>query len=226
MNLICHFLGSLLICLYLLPFIPLSTFPHQEARFLLPLIFPLILFIVPRLIKQNLDQPVFYLWFLFNIFIAIIYGHMHQAGLLPALRYVHNSSPNAQSNAIEKLLVTYHTYMPPGYLVSSMSKSEEKIQTIIIDLKGAKREELDLTIERIFHEYSSNNTQVFLIIPVTCQTDLIDLKQKYSFHFLRQFGPHLDFDHSIDESYAGTIYQSICAIWNKYKLDLYQITRD
>ncbi|CAF4449298.1 unnamed protein product, partial [Rotaria magnacalcarata] len=74
--------------------------------------------------------------------------------------------------------------MPPGYLVTSMSKSvyEHKLQTIVIDLKGARREELDLTIERIFHEYSTNNNQVFVLLPNISQTYLIDWKQaKYSF---------------------------------------------
>jgi hypothetical protein len=113
--------------------------------------------------------------------------------------------------------------MPPGYLVNSISKSE---QTIIIDLQGAKREELDLTIERIFNEYSLNHIQVYLILPVTCQTDLIYLKQhNYSLNLLQQFEPHLDLDHSIIEPYTGTIYQWIRATWDKFKLDLYEITR-
>jgi hypothetical protein len=160
---------------------------------------------------------------------------MHQGGLLPALRHIHNSPSNGISNLIDtnkKFVVTYHTYMPPGYLVTSMSKSEyeQKIQTIIIDLKGAKREELDLTIENIFNEYSINHIQVFVVLPGTCRTDLIYLKQqKYSFNLLKQFGPHLDLDHSFEEpflvKYAGTTYQWILTIWNQYKLDLYQVTR-
>jgi len=122
--------------------------------------------------------------------------------------------------------------MPPGYLVTSMSKFEyeEKIQTVIIDLKGAKREELDLTIEGIFNEYSMNKILVFVLLPGTCRTDLIYLKQqKYTFNLLQQFGPHLDFDNNFQEpfhvKYAGTKYQWICTIWDKYKLDLYQVTR-
>jgi hypothetical protein len=160
---------------------------------------------------------------------------MHQGGLLPALQHVHDFPSNVIPNIIDtnkKILVTYHTYMPPDYLVTLMSKFEyeEKIQTIIIDLKGAKREKLDLTIENIFNEYTMKNIQVFVVLPGTCRTDLIYLKeQKYNFNLLKQFGPHLDFDHSFEEpfhvKYAGTIYQWICTIWEKYKLDLYQVTR-
>ena len=218
----------------MVPFIPLSTFPHQEPRFLLPLIFPLILFIIPILLRQNLHRFVFPVWFVFNILISIFYGHLHQGGLLPALRHVHDS-PNFSSPVIDtnkKIVVTYHTYMPPGYLVTSVSKSayEEKFQTIIIDLKGAKREEFDLTIERIFNENLMNKIQVFIILPGTCRTDLIHLKQqKYSFDLIKQFGPHIDLDHSFEEpvhvKYAGTLFQWIGTIWNKCKLDLYEVTR-
>jgi hypothetical protein len=160
---------------------------------------------------------------------------MHQGGLLPALRHIHDFPSNINPTIIDtnkKFLITYHTYMPPGYLVTSMSKfeSEEKIQTIIIDLKGAKREKFDLTIERLFNEYSMNNIQVFVVLPGACRIDLMYLKQqKYSFSLLKQFGPHLDFDHSFQEpfyvKYAGTKYQWIGTIWDKYKLDLYQVTR-
>jgi hypothetical protein len=161
---------------------------------------------------------------------------MHQGGLLPALKHVHDLPSNVTPIAIDtnkKFLVTYHTYMPPGYLVTLMSKfeNEEKLPTtIIVDLKGAKREELDLTIESIFNQYSINDIQVFVVLPGTCRTDLIYLKQqKYSFNLLQQFGPHLDFDHSFEQpfyvKYAGTTYQWIQTIWEKYQLDLYQVIR-
>ncbi|CAF2461195.1 unnamed protein product [Rotaria sp. Silwood2] len=177
---------------------------------------------------------MFRIWFAFNIFITIIYGHIHQGGLLPALKYIHDR-PILSSNKMsiindmnKKFLITYHTYMPPGYLVTSMSKSEyeQKLQTIIIDLKGAKHEELDLTIERIFHEYSMNNIQIFVVLPNISQTHLSELKQKkYSSQLIKQFGPHLDLDHGFDELFHIK-YQSIHTIWNKYKVDLYQITRN
>lgn len=217
---------SVLFYLYLIPFIPLSTFPHQEVRFLLPLIFPLILFVVPHLIKRNLHHSIFRLWFIFNIIVAIIYGHLHQAGLLPALRYVHNKPMEIDVN--KKILITYHTYMPPSYLVTSMSNSieEEKISTIIQDLKGAKREILDLTIANIFNDYSANDIQVFLILPAILRTDF--RQEKYSLTLLDQFGLHLDFDHSFEApfnvNYTGTIYQWFNAIWKKHQLDLYRVT--
>lgn len=194
-------ISSVIFYHYLIPFIPLSIFPHQEARFLLPLIYPLILFIVPILLKQTFHQYIFRIWLLFNIILSLLYGHLHQGGLLSALHHVHNSPV---TNISTKILVTYHTYMPPGYLVTSMTNSEKKlsIETIIIDLQGAKREEFDRMIEKIFNEYSMMNTQVFVILPGTCQNHLIYLKeQHYTVNLIEQFGPHLDLDHSFDEPF-------------------------
>ncbi|UJR37219.1 hypothetical protein I4U23_029928 [Adineta vaga] len=230
--------SSLLAYLYLVPFIPLSTFPHQEPRFLLPLLFPLILFIVPLLITHNLHKIIFRLWVAFNIAIAILYGHMHQGGLLPALQHIHDYPLSTAKNVLfaddlnKRILVTYHTYMPPGYLIKRMSKLEvnKTLDTIIIDLQGTKRENLDRTIKDIFNRHSISNIQVFVVLPGTCRTDLIHLKQqKYTFDLIEQFGFHLDLDHNaFEEPYhvkdGGTTYQWLQTIWNRYKLDVYQVT--
>lgn len=214
--------------------ISLSTFPHQEPRFLIPLIFPLILFIVPRLITKNLHTYLFRLWFLFNIFICIIYGHLHQGGLLPALKYIHDI-PDLSSDVIpietnmnKKILITYHTYMPPGYLVTTMSKSEDqhKLQTIIIDLKGARHEEFDLTIERILNEHSMNNIKMFVLLPNISYIDLTYSKQeRQSFKLLKQFGTHLDLDHGFDEVIYSNDQQISSKVWDRFKLNLYEIVR-
>ncbi|CAF1491815.1 unnamed protein product [Adineta ricciae] len=230
--------SSFLLYLYSVPFILLSTFPHQEPRFLLPLLFPLTLFIVPLLITHGSHRLVFRLWLAFNISMAILYGHLHQGGLLPALRYVHDfpmltsRSVPIQENLNKRILVTYHTYMPPGYLVTQMSNSDvvKKFDMIIVDLQGAKREKLDMTIKDIFNKHSTSNTQVFIVLPSTCRTDLIHLKQqKYTLTLSEQFGFHLDLDHAFEEpfhgKYAETTFQWLQTIWNRYKLDVYQVTR-
>lgn len=121
--------------------------------------------------------------------------------------------------------------MPPSYLVTSMSNSREEanISTIIRDLKGAEREKLHSTINNIFYEYSATDIQVFLILPTTLRTDLH--QPNYTFNLLSQFGPHLDLDHGFDAPIHAhddmrTFSQWFSAIWDRHKLDLYQITHD
>ena len=164
---------------------------------------------------------------------------MHQGGLLPALHHIHDSSVFSSDmvpigiDMNKKFLISYHTYMPPAYLLMPMSKSEfkQRIQTTVIDLKGAKYEELDIAINGLLNKYSMSHIQIFVVLPSILQTDLNRLKQqKYSFNLVKQFGPHLDLDHDFDKLfyiiYQEGIYQWIHTLWNKYNVGLYQVTRD
>ena len=214
----------LLCCLYFVPFLPLSLVPHQEARFLLPLLFPLLLLLIPLLITH---RSVFPLWLAFNVLLALLYGHLHQGGLLPALNYVHDSfstRPTAAPMMDKNFLIAYHTYMPPGYLVTPMSsyQPEPSTSTAVIDLQGAPREQLLRTIDGLFRRHGTDRIEVFVVLPGTCRTDLTESKeQQYHFQRREQFGPHLDFDQS-----THLRYSSIREIWDQYQLDVYQITRD
>ena len=68
--------------------------PHQEARFLCPLLVPLVLL-------YNWDQPVlpipfFIAWLLFNLITTCIFGLVHQGGVVPALNFVQRFSSGIQ----------------------------------------------------------------------------------------------------------------------------------
>ena len=222
-------MSPLLPYLYFVPFVPLSIFPHQEPRFLLPLIFPLVLLIVPWFITHDVHRYMFRLWLPFNMFIAIVYGHLHQGGLLPALRYVHDAAAIDTNHVV---LITYHTYMPPGYLFTPMSTRHDgtRPSAKLIDLKGADRAEFELTVERVFLEHATATMQLFILLPGARRIDLVPLEeQKYDFHLVEQFGPHLDLDHGLDTSvhvrYAGSKSQWLRHVWQRHRLDLYRVTR-
>ncbi|KAG9320322.1 hypothetical protein KVV02_002455 [Mortierella alpina] len=64
----------------------LSTMPHQEARFLTPLILPLIISLSGRISK--LGRKFWPLWLLGNGIMALVLGLFHQSGLVPAMEIV------------------------------------------------------------------------------------------------------------------------------------------
>ncbi|OBZ90496.1 GPI mannosyltransferase 4 [Choanephora cucurbitarum] len=135
--------GAHLFCVLLAIFasglIGLSIMPHQEARFLCPLLVPLVL-------MYNWDQPVlpipfFIAWLLFNLITTCIFGLVHQGGVVPALNFVQRFSsgiqechlagadelactllPNHESIPTDFELTThvvfYKTYMPPRHLLT------------------------------------------------------------------------------------------------------------
>lgn len=175
------------------------------------------LFTVPLLITHRLHRTIFRLWIGFNICVAVLFGHLHQGGLLPALQHVHDL-PASNQPAV-KTLITYHTYMPPGYLVSRMSQlqSMSNVETTIIDLRGGKREKLAETVDKHF----SSSAQVFVVVPSICRADLVDSRQqRYSFRLVQHFGAHLDLDHAFD---GPLDFASVHSIRERFQLDLYQV---
>ncbi|KAG0258089.1 alpha 1,2 mannosyltransferase [Actinomortierella ambigua] len=61
----------------------LSVMPHQEARFLTPLLIPLVLTTASRVSK--LGRKFWPLWLVYNGVLAIVFGTFHQAGVTPAI---------------------------------------------------------------------------------------------------------------------------------------------
>ncbi|XP_054430929.1 GPI mannosyltransferase 4 [Pteronotus mesoamericanus] len=106
---------SHLLLLYFLPLALLSAFSHQEARFLIPLLVPLVLLCSPQ------TQPVPYkgTLVLFNALGALFFGCLHQGGLVPGLEHLERvvHAPVLPSVPTHYTLLFTHTYMPPRHLL-------------------------------------------------------------------------------------------------------------
>ncbi|XP_047419847.1 GPI mannosyltransferase 4 [Sciurus carolinensis] len=106
---------SYLLLLYFMPMALLSAFSHQEARFLIPLLVPLVLLCSPR------THPV--TWkgtlVLFNALGALFFGCLHQGGLIPGLKYLEQvvHAPVLPGMPTHYTLLFTHTYMPPQHLL-------------------------------------------------------------------------------------------------------------
>ncbi|XP_057595677.1 GPI mannosyltransferase 4 [Hippopotamus amphibius kiboko] len=106
---------SHLLLLYFVPLALLSAFSHQEARFLVPLLVPLVLLCS----LQTQLVPCKGTLVLFNTLGALLFGCLHQGGLVPGLghleRVVH--APVLPSVPTYYTLLFTHTYMPPRHLL-------------------------------------------------------------------------------------------------------------
>lgn len=70
--------------------IGLSIMPHQEARFLCPLLVP---FIMIYTWKRERVPPLFWTtWFLFNFITAYVFGIIHQGGVVPAMWFLNRQT--------------------------------------------------------------------------------------------------------------------------------------
>jgi phosphatidylinositol glycan class Z len=63
--------------------IGLSIMPHQEARFLCPLLVPLVLIFTWK--QPKISRSFWIAWFLFNVITTYVFGVIHQGGLIPAM---------------------------------------------------------------------------------------------------------------------------------------------
>ncbi|KAK9720274.1 alpha 1,2 mannosyltransferase, variant 2 [Basidiobolus ranarum] len=64
----------------------LSLMPHQEARFLLPILFPVIFILSDKL--KSASRGFWMIFVLFNILGFLIFGIFHQGGIIPVLNHV------------------------------------------------------------------------------------------------------------------------------------------
>lgn len=122
-----------LLLLYFMPLALLSAFSHQEARFLIPLVVPLVLLCSP----QTQPVPCKGTLVLFNVLGAVFFGCLHQGGLVPGLqlleRVVHTPAPPSMPTRYTLLFT--HTYMPPRHL---LHLSGPRAYVELVDMAGTE----------------------------------------------------------------------------------------
>ncbi|XP_030350610.1 GPI mannosyltransferase 4 isoform X2 [Strigops habroptila] len=151
-----------LLLFYFVPLAFLSLFSHQEPRFLIPLILPLVLFST----SQNRAMKWKYVIVIFNMLGALLFGCLHQGGLIPCLfrleQLVH--SPESSNYARHYTLLFAHTYMPPRSLLN-IKKKDTHIE--VIDMAGSEEETLCQAVEQRANDFTCSDCHVFVIIPGT-----------------------------------------------------------
>ena len=128
----------------ILPVIILSLVPHQEPRFLVAVIVPLLCEIVLHL-RHQVKPLVIFLWILFNFLSVLWFGFLHQAGLVPVLAKL-NEQIRKKPSTDTFHLVFWKTYMPPEHL---LGVQENDTSVKIFDLGGTDTENLVKFIKSI-----------------------------------------------------------------------------
>lgn len=196
--------------------VSLSIMPHQELRFLIPIL-PLLLmnfnFSKIRFVSSSI---LLKLWFIFNAIMLVFLGVLHQGGIIPVLADLHSSKLDVD--------IWWKTYSPPTWMymnneltvsTTTIRNETEYIDDIdftvikdhVIDLKGC---DFDL-LKETFEKFQQNNVkQIRLIYPLSMLNNdeffkyLGELGQKYNASYLFDGGYHLDLDH-LDFSGRGLL---------------------
>jgi phosphatidylinositol glycan class Z len=115
---------------FLFPVLFLSLFHHQEPRFLVPLLFPLVFVAHDQFFKHGIGAKALLVsWIVANGLLAYFYGVVHQAGVSPMLIYV---SRNMHRRAGHRLhLVSTYSYPMPQFLLKNNPDSGMKHSMIL-----------------------------------------------------------------------------------------------
>ncbi|KAI1301598.1 GPI mannosyltransferase 4 [Halotydeus destructor] len=141
----------------LIPLAVLSSVPHQEPRFLLPCLIPLVMLYGSKLSNTKVRA----LWLINSLVLTLIYGFVHQAGVTRALFKLHDDI--RVDNASEQSIIFSRMYLPPQHLLR-------------VDLDDEKTQIYDLSIDqfpssvsqRLEKLMATNRTKTIYIAVPSC----------------------------------------------------------
>ncbi|BGP17720.1 hypothetical protein JCM10213_005300 [Rhodosporidiobolus nylandii] len=142
---------------FLVPTLLLSIQPHQEPRFLVPLIIPLALltpyasFFRSDTSRARKIRRVFCaLWLVHSLVLTALFGYLHQGGLIRSLFALSDAlqNPSSALGEAEKVnIVFWRTFMPPRHLLLPTSRGDALPPAVnITDLAGAPSPDMLATL--------------------------------------------------------------------------------
>lgn len=199
----------------------LSFVPHQEFRFLLPIIVPLAYMFAFEIYTSN---KLLSLWLLINFILLIFYSTIHQVGVIKSVLdldpIVKSHIAENQSNGSQKIMniVALRCYHVPTYLWN-IPNTDEGVNLDVIDSFDSFDQSIEKKISRIrmsfdFVDDTSNDdpqqkySLVYIMMPSVYEDNLKNYLNKhirpsisYSINLIKRYAPHYN-DEDLDLSLA------------------------
>ena len=207
---------AFLLLTFLTPIMLLSFIPHQEPRYILPIMIPLVLLYSDWIMMRGSAFPNAP-WIVFNLLGCVVFGHLHQGGLINSIEYLRSMTLQpAKDTPISYHFVFFHTYLPPRHLFYLQDKilpphanlSDEKYKNIIDknehivtvhDLMGAGRLDMHHVVEELLSDRRTPTPEgyekeIFVISPSSLDPIFCRMNVKYNFKLKAKFGHHLSME--------------------------------
>ena len=170
----------------------LSIFPHQEPRFLIPLL-PIFAALYGH--KITTARWRLTLWIISNIAGCLFYGSVHQAGVMPCLGHLQQTK-----SPTDRHVIFWHTYTAPQHLLMLPQQSfdiQDTRHTSLTSLEGKSVEDL---IHHLILVNSSRTEkpEVLVAVPssehhyLVCRAAEAGIRLNVN----QSFWPHLSIEHS------------------------------
>ncbi|GAA6053257.1 hypothetical protein NBRC10513_007170 [Rhodotorula toruloides] len=237
---------------FLLPTFLLSLQPHQEPRFLVPLIVPLALlapysplFRSGTKRARKWRRAFWALWLVHSTILIILFGYLHQGGLLPALFALNGqlSDPSIALGARRAVdIVFWRTFMPPRHLLLPARDGNSVAPAVrVTDLAGASFDTLVSTLldKTQHHRSSAAASHLTILVAPAYTVHSLDLlcsahptaAKPHNVCFEpvlvdkdgkeRTFGVHVDMDRleELRHTTWGTAGVGVWAVWRRASRD-------
>lgn len=201
----------LLLC-FCVPLILLSTIPHQEPRFIVPLIVPFSILYGGESLRNYLQKKFCtYLWIISNALCLFFYGFMHQAGIYLSMQHINGQLGNNTS------IIFYKTYMPPRYFLPH----EYGRHVDIFDFAGSEGVDFKTAFKDVLNQTPSILVFIMPSNLILKSDEIIDILYRKNYKFIEEADcfPHLSMEYFPKLT-------DILSIWKKdstYMVKLYDL---
>lgn len=176
----------------------LSVIPHQELRFLIPIVPLLCSCFDIASVSSTLFSKILPLWYIFNVIMAVLMGIYHQGGVVTAMDYIYQ---NPQNNTA---YIWWRTYTPPSWMLADTTNSTQIVHArfgvtidelfpeknnYFIDTMGLHHELLKETISSM---QAKTNKTIQLVTPIASFDTTFDSSL---YRQVWKTLAHLDLDH-------------------------------
>ena len=168
----------------------LSVAPHQELRFLVPIV-PLACCCFDLELRAPRVVPaIMAAWYVYNVVMGMVMGVLHQGGVVPALDHLRPLPPLLA-------LVWWRTYSPPTWILGSdtvevVTSTEGTpflpLAPLLVDTMGTSY----LHVQTVVSQLERLGVDVYLVTPVASFATVVD-RDRYARVWWYRY--HLDMDH-------------------------------
>ncbi|XP_042223833.1 GPI mannosyltransferase 4-like isoform X2 [Homarus americanus] len=223
-------IATMLLATFILPVLVLSAVPHQEPRFLLPTLLPLVilhsddvLLISGKRLKA-FKHLCFLAWHVWNIFCVIFFGFLHQGGVTKTMMRVHEhillQPPHTNTH-----IVFSDMYTPPTFLlmrrinvvaVAEDGRKYRMAKSVFTYDVGGSRAVSDLheVTSRIYKEALQNSTrdaELVLCLPASLSEELYNSKpENVSLRRLQRVRGHITMEDPPDMVIDAASFTESC----------------
>ncbi|KAG1740454.1 glycosyltransferase family 22 protein [Suillus paluster] len=175
----------------------LSMQPHQEPRFLVPLLLPIIVLITNTGRLACVGKAFWVSCSIFNLVLAVLFGILHQGGVVPSLFHLHSVVADA-SLGTRTSIIYWKTYIPPLHFLGVDGRDVTSDIISFTDLAGASQDDFVASIS------AGDYNRTFIVTPVAMWSTLPPALTN-CMELDKAIFPHLDLDHIPESMDAGVL---------------------